>query len=264
MKRWCLSISIFLMLGLLASVVVAYGCWGWANTPIAIAKTRSVSTDWNAIDLEGDTYRGELWQRFAQEDWLLQPEYGTGVRLPTRSIEWFLARRYEPRDPVVEESKDSPVIETGDPVVAETDEEPVDAETAQWISVQGDIQHTYIVTHYRFGWPVYCISSSYADYTRNSDTLYVYQDGIEIGGSFIYVLPEVLIVRGIVTNSLFYACLIAVGYYGLPWYRCNRRIKRGFCPACKYDLRHNLDAGCPECGWGRHPQNSQTISDESA
>ncbi len=32
-----------------------------------------------------------------------------------------------------------------------------------------------------------------------------------------------------------------------------RRVRRlnGHCPMCKYDLRGDLDAGCPECGWNR-------------
>ena len=33
-----------------------------------------------------------------------------------------------------------------------------------------------------------------------------------------------------------------------------RRILRthlGLCPMCKYDLRGDLDAGCPECRWNR-------------
>jgi hypothetical protein len=30
-----------------------------------------------------------------------------------------------------------------------------------------------------------------------------------------------------------------------------RRSLAGHCPRCAYDLRGNLTAGCPECGWGR-------------
>lgn len=30
-----------------------------------------------------------------------------------------------------------------------------------------------------------------------------------------------------------------------------RRMARGMCPECDYELRGNLDAGCPECGWRR-------------
>lgn len=32
------------------------------------------------------------------------------------------------------------------------------------------------------------------------------------------------------------------------------------CPACGYDLRGNAPAGCPECGWGRHAEESATTS----
>lgn len=31
------------------------------------------------------------------------------------------------------------------------------------------------------------------------------------------------------------------------------RLRRGRCLKCGYDLRGNLAAGCPECGWGRLP-----------
>jgi hypothetical protein len=27
--------------------------------------------------------------------------------------------------------------------------------------------------------------------------------------------------------------------------------RRGHCPSCAYNLRGDIDAGCPECGWGR-------------
>ena len=36
--------------------------------------------------------------------------------------------------------------------------------------------------------------------------------------------------------------------------RRNLRTRRGLCPTCKYDLRGDLDAGCPECGWNRAEQ----------
>ncbi len=32
-----------------------------------------------------------------------------------------------------------------------------------------------------------------------------------------------------------------------------RRIARGHCPKCGYDLLNNLSQGCPECGWNRRP-----------
>jgi hypothetical protein len=33
--------------------------------------------------------------------------------------------------------------------------------------------------------------------------------------------------------------------------RANRRLLGGRCPQCDYDLRDDVEAGCPECGWKR-------------
>jgi hypothetical protein len=35
--------------------------------------------------------------------------------------------------------------------------------------------------------------------------------------------------------------------------RSARRINRGHCPHCAYDLLSDFSRGCPECGWGREP-----------
>lgn len=56
--------------------------------------------------------------------------------------------------------------------------------------------------------------------------------------------------------GLFYDVLIfSACWFILPMgtraARRTRRRSRGLCPMCAYDLRANLDAGCPECGWGR-------------
>lgn len=35
------------------------------------------------------------------------------------------------------------------------------------------------------------------------------------------------------------------------------RVPAGHCPRCRYDLKGDLAAGCPECGWGRAEGNSK-------
>jgi len=48
--------------------------------------------------------------------------------------------------------------------------------------------------------------------------------------------------------------LIGVLILGLSMVRVVKRrrlMNVGKCPMCKYDLRGELDRGCPECGWGR-------------
>lgn len=41
----------------------------------------------------------------------------------------------------------------------------------------------------------------------------------------------------------------------LPIFRPSKRywLRRGMCPKCHYDLKHEIDKGCPECGWNRPP-----------
>jgi hypothetical protein len=49
--------------------------------------------------------------------------------------------------------------------------------------------------------------------------------------------------------SLF-GILLAFGLRNHYWRELDR-MRRGLCPRCEYDLRHDLDQGCPECGWHR-------------
>lgn len=36
----------------------------------------------------------------------------------------------------------------------------------------------------------------------------------------------------------------------------SHRTARSICPRCGYDLRGDLDAGCPECGWNREERET--------
>lgn len=62
---------------------------------------------------------------------------------------------------------------------------------------------------------------------------------------------------GLIFNTVFYGLLVfgAVGVWRM--WRRDRRFRRGWCPACRYDLRRDFSHGCPECGWGREEEASQ-------
>ena len=68
---------------------------------------------------------------------------------------------------------------------------------------------------------------------------------------YVRVLPLLPIWPGFALNTLAYA-LAAMIVAGLWWLvRRSLRKMRGRCLACAYDLRGDYSTGCPECGWRR-------------
>ncbi len=66
-------------------------------------------------------------------------------------------------------------------------------------------------------------------------------------------LPILPIWPGLFLNTLFYAAIWFAFFTGLAAVRTGRRLRRGLCPVCRYDLRGLPERACPECGWGRKP-----------
>lgn len=54
---------------------------------------------------------------------------------------------------------------------------------------------------------------------------------------------------GLIINTLFYACISAMVLYLVIRVRNARRMLRGRCPYCAYEMHHDFSLGCPECGW---------------
>ena len=54
--------------------------------------------------------------------------------------------------------------------------------------------------------------------------------------------------RALVTSIIFYGAIL---WIWIPIMRRKRRLRHNLCLECGYDLRGNLAAGCPECGWRR-------------
>ena len=55
---------------------------------------------------------------------------------------------------------------------------------------------------------------------------------------------------GFAVNTIFYAAVLWLPFVGLGAFRRRRRTKRGLCPKCGYDLRGRASENklCPECG----------------
>ena len=69
-----------------------------------------------------------------------------------------------------------------------------------------------------------------------------------LGGSSFRLLPLRPIWPGFAINTLFYAVLLCLFTLGPVTTRRLIRRKRGLCIKCGYDLRHVEHEACPECG----------------
>ncbi|MEN0020765.1 MAG: hypothetical protein AAF747_07775 [Planctomycetota bacterium] len=67
----------------------------------------------------------------------------------------------------------------------------------------------------------------------------------------LHALPYVPIWEGLLFNTVFYAVVFWLSVLLVARLRRYRRMTRGWCPICSYDLQHSFGAGCPECGWRR-------------
>ncbi len=75
-------------------------------------------------------------------------------------------------------------------------------------------------------------------------------DAAPTNPSFQSVLPIGIVWPGLIVNVMFWSVIWASPMLFFASRRAIRK-RRGRCPACGYDLRRDIDAGCPECGWRR-------------
>jgi hypothetical protein len=72
-----------------------------------------------------------------------------------------------------------------------------------------------------------------------------------VGPRAFRALPFRPIWPGFLANSAIYSAVALIPWIALRFWRMRRRVRKGWCPKCAYDLRFDLAAGCPECGWRR-------------
>ncbi len=80
--------------------------------------------------------------------------------------------------------------------------------------------------------------------------LYRLQQNYSASYAIPRLIPYAPLWRGIAINA------VALGFPSLLLLlasplRTSRRRRKGECPRCAYDLKHDFARGCPECGWNR-------------
>jgi hypothetical protein len=79
-------------------------------------------------------------------------------------------------------------------------------------------------------------------------------------GRDVRILPLAPVWSGLIGNSAAFAAAWWMLLVGFSRARSLMRTRRGRCPKCAYDLRGDLRAGCPECGWNRGDSKQRDAS----
>ena len=226
MKRRLLTIPLFLLAGAIVNVAVAWGCSLWCASRLASAPA-----------VEGGVHVGEdgVWKVSLRQAFAL------------RSVaSWHLQQPEDPRLlELTEADSPSQVLPSWHRI-----QFPRAAEAGPMIVFQKT---------QACGWP--CAALTWSWYTEGPDpsapVLTELRSGIRAGGQSpgMFAPEKVLPLRpvwpGFAVNTFFYSVLLWLPYGGPSVLRRQIRRRRGRCPKCGYDLRGDLAAGCPECGWGR-------------
>lgn len=108
------------------------------------------------------------------------------------------------------------------------------------------------------GWPMLCVSASIRHFFRLPPARYP-EDHFEVSGAWLIggdlddhgtlvLLPYRPIPVGLAVNSGFYGFTVWFVVWALRFNRSRRRLRRGLCPACGYDVSAARVDVCAECG----------------
>ncbi len=215
MKRWLAKLVVFLLLGAIVNVAVAWGCTLGSKRYLPSMHSHPAWRTKRVLEHEG---------------WMLY----TQARIGTVRA---MARR-----PYTDSAVTATKVAAGSfPRWCSIRELPALRPASRATEGAWEVQ-----SDWAYGWPCVSMWHQVAGHKRRwpgSSSAYLWGRH----------LPIKIVWFGFVVNSLFYAgvlCLLMCGSFAL---RRFMRRKRGLCVACGYDLRHAEHAACPECG-GLLPQ----------
>jgi len=224
-RRWALRICVFLTLGAIVNLAVAWGCGAKG-----MADLRRISPSFSAAAVERDD-RGLV-------------------------REWWTAAVWQAQGCCLVSSERSRSVYSGDAKDSASfaSYRHPSAVLPQWarrLHPEGEFSDDALNDLRQFfasGWPfrgMRCEIELDATSSRQIRGGYAFS-----GSKYSWRLtPFVPIWPGFAINTAFYAVVLWLLFAGPFVLRRWRRIRRGLCPKCAYDLRGSAGtAACPECG----------------
>ena len=228
MKRRLLTLAIFLLLGAVVNVAVAWGCAITINVfaVIPYGASNPVGDDHWSVNrwrrpggarISSTRYRKGHYGRTNVSPFEVIPEWG---RLANPMDEFYL---------------DSTAME----------QRVIDARGWPMLSLWCEVESTHHSDDYGT-----VRAGIHGGINGGIEAPLLPQWRVVAGLTQPRVLPLRPIWRGFLTNSLLYAAILWIVLFARRDVRQFIRRKRGLCLACGYDLRHADHAACPECGAG--------------
>ncbi len=242
MKRRLLTVAIFLLVGAVVNVAVAWGCAAWLPFEVkhTIRQPSSEYIDFIRRYLSADPDAHELVSYW---------------RIRRHGALYFCASRQRMDVEHLLNMHPSSSPEGLTPEVLRP----------RWLQVKRAPHYNDLGCAYRnvfaWGWPLLSLWCEYETVNVNpffTPRIYRVHGGIETsleriklfgyGGPYARVLPLRPIWPSFAINIFFYSIMLWLLIPGPFALRRLIRQRRGLCPACGYDLRHGEHEACPECG----------------
>ena len=213
MKRRLFKLVVFLLLGAIVNVAVAWGCAAWSEPPVFDA---FLTADLRRQKWETEERRPQL---KSDQLWIVRAYRSMGL--------WVIVIRHQPP-----ERRLLHVHRAGWPMPAFEGRanNPKRGKAGQIIDAS-----------YFAAFPL--PTKKTAPGTAAVSDPMIWRSG--------RVLPVLPIWPGFAINTAFYAVLLWMLWLSPFVVRRVIRHKRGRCIKCGYDLRGDFSAGCSECGWRR-------------
>jgi hypothetical protein len=236
-KRWAFTILLFLLLGAIMNIAVAWGAlfaaeWTCPN-PLAFG------VEWARTRVYNEKLLDSRSASEQEEEWI-------------RATGWVLPRPTVCYEPYLETTEWNTTGMRVREVCESWRFRPGKLCTGGWP------HSTTLMQRVDAGWPAFALSGTCLD-PRSPDNrscngaLWLDRPPRAAMDAKLRheLLPFFPIWRGFAANIIFYAAILWLCLCGPLVLRRHIRVKRGSCPKCGYDLRAAPGRGCPECGWNR-------------